>query len=86
MAPGGRGGRPFGASGIYLRVARCGRRPVRVAASERGHGAYSARVRVPRRGLRRLVVGLRGWRIIGGESERADASFPFDPPLTRRCG
>ena len=29
-------GRPFGASGIYLRVARCGRRPVRVAASERG--------------------------------------------------
>jgi hypothetical protein len=78
-------GRPFGASGIYLRVARCGRRPVRVPATEHGLGAYSARVRAPRRGIRSLVVGLKGWRIIGGVSERADASFPFDPRARTRC-
>jgi hypothetical protein len=78
-------GRPFGASGIYLRVSRCGRRPLRIPASAQGRGGYSARVRVPQGGIRKLVVGLRGWRIIGGRRERADAFFQFDPPLYRHC-
>jgi hypothetical protein len=78
-------GRAFGASGIYLRVSRCGRRPLRVPATERSGGGYSARVTVPKGGIRRLRVGLRGWRIIGARKERADKFFQFDPPLVRRC-
>jgi len=78
-------GLPFGASGIYLGVSRCGRRPLTVHARERGHGRYSARVKVPKGGIRKLLVGLEGWRIIGDRKERADAFFQFDPPLSRRC-
>ena len=78
-------GRAFGASGIYLRVSRCGRTPLTVPATERWRGGYSARVKVPKGGIRRLRVGLRGWRIIGDRKERADRFFQFDPPLVRRC-
>ena len=77
--------RPFGAGGIYLRVFRCSGRPLRIPAKERGAGRYSARVKVPKRGIRKLDVGLKGWRIIGDRSQRADAFFAFDPPLSRRC-
>jgi len=78
-------GQRFGASGIYLRVFRCGGGPLTVPATQRRPGAYTARVKVPKGGIRKLLVGLRGWRIIGGERERADKFFRFDPPLTRRC-
>ena len=78
-------GRPFGASGIYLRVSRCGRRPLHVPARERGHGRYTARFRVPRRGVRKLMVGLKGWRTVRGRTERADAIFNFVPALGRDC-
>jgi hypothetical protein len=74
----------FGASGIYLRVSRCGHKPMRIAALRRA-GGYSARFVVPKGGIRKLVVGLKGWRIIGKRRERADAFFEFDPPLRRRC-
>jgi hypothetical protein len=49
-------------------------------------GGYSARFKVPRGGIRKVLVGLKGWRIIGKRRERADAFFQFDPPLYRRCG
>ena len=78
-------GRSFGASGIYLRVSRCGRPSSTVPATERSGGGYSARVKVPKGGIRRLRVGLRGWRIIDARKERADKFFQFDPPLVRRC-
>ena len=78
-------GRRFGASGIYLRVSRCGRRALTVPATERPGGGYSAHVKVPKGGIRRLRVGLRGWRIMGDRKERADVFFQFDPPLVRRC-
>ena len=78
-------GRAFGASGIYLRVSRCGRRGLTVPATERSRGGYSARVKVPKGGIRRLRVGLRGWRITGDRKERADVFFQFDPQLVRRC-
>lgn len=81
-------GRRFGASGIYLRVSRCGRRPLRIRAAGDGtRGPFSARVKVPAGGIRKLMVGLEGWRTYpGGRSERADALFAFDPPLAgRRC-
>jgi hypothetical protein len=81
------GGRPFGASGIYLRVARCAGGVRRVPARSRGRGRFSARVVVPQGGIRELRVGLVGWRIPrGGKAQRADRLFAFDPPLVRRCG
>jgi hypothetical protein len=78
-------GQPFGASGIYLRVSRCGQRPLRIGATSRGHGGFSARVRVPKAGISKLVVGLKGWRITPGHRERADVFFQFDPPVRRDC-
>jgi hypothetical protein len=76
-------GRPFG-GGIYLRVSRCEHGPLKIRATVGGSGRYVARVTVPKGGMRRLVVGLPGWRIIGERKERADALFPFDPPLEAR--
>lgn len=78
-------GQPFGASGIYLRVSRCGHKPLLIPARERGHGRYSARFTVPRGGIRKLMVGLKGWRTSEGRTERADAIFNFVPALGRRC-
>ena len=78
-------GDAFGASGIYLRVSRCGARPMVVSATARRGGHYAARVTVPRGGIRKLLVGLKGWRITGGRRERADAFFQFDPPVYRDC-
>ena len=78
-------GRPFAASGIYLRVSRCGRGPLRLAATNRGHGHYSVRVRTPKGGIRKLLVGLKGWRITSTHRARADAFFQFDPPLHHDC-
>jgi hypothetical protein len=79
-------GRPFGASGIYLRVSRCGRKPLRVAAATRRHGHYVARVRMPKGGIRKLLVGLEGWRITrSGRRTRADVFFQFNPPLHHDC-
>ena len=79
-------GQPFGASGIYLRVSRCGRAPLTVRATERSLGGYSARVTVPKGGIRKLLVGLPGWRTVGDQRTRADKFFQFDPPLVQRCG
>ena len=79
-------GNAFGAGGIYLRVSRCGGGLRRVKARDLGGGRFSARVRVPAGGIRRLRVGLEGWRIpAGGTAQRADMLFEFDPPLVRRC-
>src|ERR1700754_5097873 len=49
-------GEEFTASGIYLRVSRCGRAPLIVAAKRSSKG-YTARVKVPPRGLRKVIVG-----------------------------
>ncbi len=79
-----RGGH-FGASGIYLRVSRCGRKPMRLAARDRDDGYY-VRFTVPRGGIRKLMVGLKGWQITATSRRRADRYFQFDPPLHRTCG
>src|SRR4051812_40287826 len=72
-------GRPFGAAGIYLRVSRCGRNPLRLAATAGRHGHFVVRVRMPKGGIRKLLVGLKGWRITkSGKRTRADAFFQFD--------
>lgn len=78
------GGRGFGGGGIYLRVSRCGRKPVRVPATAVGRG-YTARFKVPKPGIHRLTVGLPGWRVYpGGKRERADAYFAFKPALVSK--
>ena len=80
-------GRPFGASGIYLRVARCGGGVRRIPARSVGRGRFSTHMVIAQRGIRELRVGLTGWRIpAGGKAQRADRLFAFDPPLVRRCG
>ncbi len=79
-------GRPFDASGIYLRVSRCGGSPRVVSARGRGRGRYVARVRVPEGGIRKLLVGLKGWQITPTRQLRADRYFQFDPPVYRSCG
>jgi len=78
-------GHAFGASGIYLRVSRCGGGLRRLKARNLGGGRFAARLIVPPRGIRKLRVGLAGWRIAGGKAQRADMLFEFDPPLVRRC-
>lgn len=78
-------GRPFGASGIYLRVSRCGGGLRRVKARNLGGGRFSARAVVPAGGIRMLRVGLAGWRTAGGVTTRADMVFAFVPPLVRTC-
>jgi len=77
-------GELFKASGIYLRVSACGRARVEVPAKRSGDG-YTATVRVPPRGLRKLIVGLQGWKTANGRTTRADRYFQFDPPLARDC-
>ena len=80
-------GHAFSARGIYLRVHRCGRTARRVEARDLGGGRFRSRFVVPTGGIRKLRVGLEGWRIHpDGRNERADAYFEFDPPLVRRCG
>jgi hypothetical protein len=56
-----------------------------VLATGGSRGGYSARVRVPKGGIRKLLVGLEGWQIVGDRQKRADRFFQFDPPLARDC-
>lgn len=80
-------GHAFGAGGIYLRMRRCSGSSRRVDARDLGGGRFTARLTVPKGRIRRLRVGLEGWRMTpGSEMQRADVFFPFDPPLVRRCG
>jgi hypothetical protein len=78
-------GHTFRAGGIYLRIRRCSGRSMSVPAKTLRRGRYSAAFTVPAGGLRRLRVGLVGWRMTPGHRERADVFFPFAPPLERPC-
>ena len=79
-------GHALGASGIYLRVSRCAGAARHVNARSLGRGRFSARLVVPKGGIRTVRVGLVGWRTSAGKPQRADVLFGFDPPLVRRCG
>jgi hypothetical protein len=72
--------RPFGASGVFVRLlSASGGRPVTAYGKGRGTGphrsgvgvpgAYIARVRVPQGGIGGIKIGLRGWRITRGRKE-----------------
>jgi hypothetical protein len=54
--------RPFDADGVYLRLfGPGGSRTPRVYAERLEPGRYRATARVPRGGVRRVVIGLLGW-------------------------
>lgn len=74
--------RPFGAGGVFVRLlSRSGARPAKAhARSERSarRGRYSAMVRVPRGGIRRLQIGLDGTRHVGDRIEPAPIYFRIE--------
>lgn len=81
--------RPFGASGVYIRVrGKAGAAPERFAAVA-GHqasqaGRYVAVVTVPAGGIAAIAIGLAGFRALPGQaSTRADVFFPItNDPFT----
>jgi hypothetical protein len=65
--------RPFGANRVFLRlVGPGGSRSPRAYAVQLGRGWYRASARVPRGGIRRVVIGLMGWNDYGP----APVTFP----------
>ena len=67
---------PFGAGGVYGRLV--GARSSTAVGRSRRSGRFTARVRVPRGGIRRIEIALQGWRTAGGRTERADKRFPVE--------
>jgi hypothetical protein len=70
---------PFGAGGVFVVLRRFGAKPgVKRAATSAGSGTgrYTARVTVPRGGIRRIDVGLEGTASTpGGATRDADVLF-----------
>jgi hypothetical protein len=83
-------GRPFGAGGLFVRLrSAAGGRPATAVTD--GSGRFEVGLTVPKGGIGRIEFGLRGWRIAGGQTSRADVLFPLvnDPfarPPARRAG
>ena len=67
---------PFGAGGVYVKLV--GARSHTAGGRSRRTGRFTARVRVPRGGIRRIEIALQGWRSAGGRTERADKRFPVE--------
>lgn len=83
---------PFGASGIYVRIAGAGGGAPRTFAAAPPPGArvnptgrYAAVVTVPAGGIASIAIGLEGYRYVDGQPPvRADAFFPIvNDPFTR---
>lgn len=81
--------RPFGASGVYIRVrGKAGAAPETFAATSgplaSQAGRYVAVVTVPPGGIAAIAIGLEGYRTLPGQaSTRADAFFPIaNDPFT----
>ena len=67
------GKEPFTASGIYVRLNGGREAP----ATELQTGRFRARVTIPRRGVRAIVIALQGWRTDANGTRRADWRFPI---------
>ena len=68
---------PFDAGELFVRLQ--GRGAATRADGTGGHGRYSARVKVPRGGMRGIRFGLMGYRSYpDGRSEPAPVYFPVD--------
>jgi len=80
--------RPFGASGMFVRLLSPVRgQSVKVYADGVG-GRYHATVRVPRGGMRGIQLGLRGWVSDQSGTRESDMLFPLsnDPFRTKEPG
>jgi hypothetical protein len=75
------GARPFGASGIYVRLR--GATISTALAKELSPGRFRVRLPVPTGGVHSIVIGLIGWRTDSGGTRRADRRFPIDNDPTR---
>src|SRR5207248_1120601 len=69
------GGRPFGASGIYVRLH--GTATTTGEATELAPGRFRARLVVPRGGVRSIVIALRAWSSGPQGTHRADWRLPI---------
>jgi hypothetical protein len=71
--------RPFGASGVFVRLLSASDgEPVKALGKAGSHGGYVAEVTVPQGGIGGIRIGLEGIRYIGGRTEDADVFFPID--------
>jgi hypothetical protein len=67
--------RPFGASGVFVKLRRADGRSLKVRARSDRRGHYRARIVVPHGGLRRIDTGLEGETIRQGVTHDADVVF-----------
>ena len=65
--------RPFGASELFVKL-----RGASKVYGEGRNGRYTARVKVPRRGITGIRFGLDGIRIVNGVESPAPVYFPLD--------
>jgi hypothetical protein len=84
------GRRPFGASGMFVRLlSRTGAPPTTGFADRTMHtrGRYAADVRVPSGGIGGIRMGLRGWNNLGGTGDLIFPleNDPFASPGGLRC-
>jgi hypothetical protein len=73
------GKRPFGASGIYVRLNGGWENP----ATELSTGRFRARLTIPRGGVRTLVIALMAWASTPTGTHRADWRIPIVNDPTR---
>jgi len=69
---------------VYVRLRGCASTISGADAVGLGRGRYSARVVVPRGGVRSVGIGLRGWNF-GVTTRRADVSYPIVNRPTLGC-
>ena len=68
-------GRPFGASGTFIRLDGAGGATTTADAAEIRPGRFAANVVVPDGGIRRIRIGLHGWTSGPRGTRRADVFF-----------
>jgi hypothetical protein len=78
--------RPFGASGLFVRLRSATGASATRAEGDGRRGRYTAHVKVPRGGIGGIRFGLEGIRMLpDGSEERAPHYFPLDnDPFARR--
>ena len=70
------GRRPFGASGVFVRLRSAAGGPAETA-STAGTGEYRAAVRIPEGGIGDVEIGLRGWTNGPTGTHESDELFPI---------
>jgi hypothetical protein len=71
------GSEPFGASGIYVRLAAPQGAPAVTEYAGGDRGDYFANIRVPKGGIGDIQIGLQGWRTDARGTRRADLIVPI---------